>query len=143
MKKIGILFSVLVLMVLICKPVFAQEKKISDILRGVVESNFVALENEDIDGAMRTIHTQAPGYLQTMELSKQLFPYYDLRYTLLSFNYIGKDDEYALARGKQRTTKVQGPAFQNNIVDFIYVFKQEGDVWKFWSQAVLDTQFVQ
>lgn len=137
------IFLVLILVcVIFCADAFAEREELGLKLKSVVTNNFESLQIEDIEATMKTIHTQAPGYLQTRELSKQLFPYYDLTYTLLSFNYIAQDGDYALARGSQKTMKETGPVFQNNIVDFIYVFKQENGQWKFWSQAVLDTKFI-
>ncbi|MCP4649967.1 MAG: nuclear transport factor 2 family protein [PVC group bacterium] len=142
MKKVYIFIICLLVVFAVASSAVAADKAMDAELRAVVEANFVALANEDVDAAMKTIHTQAPGYLQTKELSNQLFPYYDLKYELLEFNYIAIDGEYALARAIQKTIKVDGPAFQNNIVDFIYVFKQEDGVWKFWSQAIVDTKFI-
>lgn len=143
MRKIVLLVVMAAICSVLSINVYAGSENIENELRNVVTANFKALQVEDIDATMKTIHTQAPGYLQTMELSKQLFPYYDLSYKLLSFNYIATDAEYALARGVQKTEKVTGPAFRNNTVDFIYIFRQEEGVWKFWSQAVLDTDFTE
>jgi len=60
---------------------------------------------------------------------------------LISYEYIGLSGEYAIARIKFKTTKISGPAFKNNSVDMIQVFKQENGTWKLWSQANLEIQF--
>jgi hypothetical protein len=38
---------------------------------------------------------------------------------------------------------VSGPAFKNNIIDSIYVFRKEGGKWKLWQQVVLETNFIE
>jgi len=143
MKKGIVGLFILMLMVSFSAKSYAQDKDISEALKKVVMDNFKGYEEENLEKVMNTVHSQSPGYIQTKELSKQIFPYYDLKYQLLSFNFIATDGDYALARGKQKTVKIEGPAFQNNIVDLIYVFKQENGQWKFWSQAILETKFVE
>ncbi len=143
MRKIVIFCVCLVLFLSVTKLALAEDaKQMNADLRSVVEANFAAYEKEDIDAAMETIHTQSPGYIQTREISNQLFPYYDLKYELLEFQYIATSGEYGLARAKQKTSKIEGPQFQNNVLDMIHVFRKENGKWKFWSQAVLETSFI-
>jgi hypothetical protein len=49
---------------------------------------------------------------------------------LADFNYMGHDNEFAVARMK---LKIAGPPtskFQNNVVDEIMLFHQENGTWK-------------
>ncbi|MFH1459622.1 MAG: hypothetical protein ABIG64_04545 [Candidatus Omnitrophota bacterium] len=112
------------------------------ILRKVTVDNISACEKEDTAKIMDTIHTQSPGYLQTKAFSDQLFPLFDLKYELLNFRYLITDGDFALARVTQKTTKVSGPAFQDNILDSIFVYKQENGKWKFWSQVMLTIKYI-
>ncbi|MBI4844860.1 MAG: hypothetical protein HY810_00010 [Candidatus Omnitrophica bacterium] len=111
-------------------------------LKNVALENFKAYENEDISKIMETVHTQSPGYLATKQLSNEIFPEYDLKYEMLNFKYLIIDGEYALARATQKTSKISGPAFRNNILDVIFVFRQESGKWKFWSQVILGIQYI-
>ena len=120
----------------------AQDKNMNATLRNVIEANFIAIEKKDIEAEMQTIHTNSPNFYDAREISRQLSPKYNFRCELLSFKYIAVDGEYALARGKQKTSRIDGPAFLENITEFIYVFKQEGDLWKLWAQEALDVQFM-
>lgn len=117
-------------------------QKTSSILENVVLENLNAYQNENISRAMETIHTLSPQYLLVKEAGATIFPTYDLKYELLSFKYLVSDGEYAIARGMQKTSKISGPAFRNNIIEIIFIFKQEDGKWKLWNQAVLALEFV-
>jgi hypothetical protein len=114
---------------------------VSEAIQAVVVENLHATQAEDVDRVLKTVHTQSPSYLQTKHQLAPLFDSYELSYKLLSFSFLGMDGEYAVARVKQETKKVSGPPFQNNELDLIHVFRQEGGAWKFWSQAALEIQF--
>ncbi len=111
-------------------------------LREVIIENFAASQRKDMEGIKRTIHSQSPAYITSAQTLKQLFDYYDLKYELLSFRYIGADGEYAIARGEQKTIKLKGPAFKDNVLDSIYIFRKENGEWKLWQQAVLESRFI-
>ena len=71
-----------------------------------------------------------------------MFSLYDLKYEFSSFRYIGSDGKYAIGRGNQKTTKVKGPAFKDNILDCIYILREEDGKWKLWTQVILETKFL-
>lgn len=147
MKTLRVLLGLLGIILVLTSGVFTPKSVYSQadeeaVLRAAVEKNFKGLEDENFDMAMDPVHTQSPGYLATKKLTTQLFENYDLKYELQHFKLIGIDGEYAVCRGKQKTTKISGPAFQNNIVDVIFVFKKEKGAWKFWSQSMLEAKFI-
>jgi hypothetical protein len=111
-------------------------------LREVILENFAASQRKDIEAVKRTIHTQSPAYIASAQNLRQLFDYYDLKHELLSFHYIGLDGAYAIARGEQKTVKLKGPAFKDNVLDSIYIFREEKGQWKLWQQAVLESRFI-
>ncbi len=108
-----------------------------------MDANFAATQKEDMEAVKQTIHTQSPVYIPSLKTTEQLFGYYDLKVELLYFRYTGSDGEYAIARAKQKTIKVKGPAFKNNIIDSIYIFRKETGKWKIWQQSVLETKFIE
>ena len=110
-------------------------------LKESVLNNLQATEAEDITKVMSTMHSQSPVYVATMQVLNQMFPAYDLKYTLLNYVYIGTDGEYAYAKVKHETKKVSGPAFQNNELEALQVFKRESGAWKLWNQANLSITY--
>ncbi len=146
MRSIIICIAIGVILISVPGVLPAQEtanyQKISAILKNVVLENFDAYQNENISRVMETIHTLSPQYLLVKEAGTTIFPTYDLKYELLTFKYLVTDGEYALARGMQKTSKISGPAFRNNIIEVIFIFKQEEGKWKLWNQAVLALEFV-
>ena len=142
-KKIIVL--VIALLVLFNQSLFAEDSKADDIakvLHNVIKANFEAYEQEDIEKVMMTVHSKSPGFEATKQFSSQVFPVYDIKYELMNFKYISTEDEYALGRVKQKTIKVAGPEFKDNIIDSIVIFKQEAGSWKLWSQATLTLEYI-
>jgi hypothetical protein len=110
-------------------------------LRGVLEANLRAARDEDLPAAMATLHTRCPSRALNERTLRRLFAAYDLKIELLSFAYVGRDGDYAVVRFKQKTTKVSGPAFRDNIVDSMQVLRLEGDAWKLWTVANLEVTY--
>ncbi len=110
-----------------------------DRLANVVKANCAANQKEDVAAAIRTIHPKSAAYASTEQISKQLFAALDLNYTMTGFHFIGRDDTYAVARVKIRTSKRAGNIeFQDNTADFMITFRQDGNDWKVWSQNILE-----
>lgn len=108
----------------------------SDVLEVVVD-NFKALDQEDVPAYMDTIHTQSLMYKTTENALNLTFRIYDLEYDLQKVSFIGADDKYAYVKVVFETRKLKGPAFQNNQIEALIVFKQDNGEWKMWSQANL------
>jgi hypothetical protein len=124
--------------------IFAAESDgIESELRLVVEQHLKWCSVKSVEMALELVHTQSPGYLQSQQALSRTFVNFTLKYSVLSFSYIGKDGEYAVARVKMKTEKVEGPAFRDNIVDAIMIFKKEDDAWKIWTQANCNVKFLE
>lgn len=121
---------------------YAEPDPTAEAIKSLAERNVRANQEENIDAVMDTIHTQAPSFLSMKKDMPSLFDNYDLSTELTSFAYIGQNDDYAVARAKVKITKISGPAFQNAEYDNISVFRKENDEWKYWTQVILDTKFL-
>ena len=108
----------------------------------IILANLEHTQNEDSAAAMGDVHSQSPAYLPTQQMLQQLFPTYDLQYELVHYTFVGEDSEYAYAKIKQRTKKIRGPAFKNNEIEMLMIFKREDGIWKLWTQASLLVTFI-
>lgn len=111
-------------------------------LREVVVKNMEATQTEDMSAILAMMHTKSPAYEPTKKQLPPLFQAYDLKYELISFEFIGITGEYALGRTKQRTTRTKGPAFRNNEIDMIQIFKKQDGKWKYWAQSILSISYL-
>jgi hypothetical protein len=111
-------------------------------LQAVLEDNVKALNEKALDLGMSAIHSQSPVLAPTRQMLEKIHAAYDLHVEILSFAYIGRDAEYAVARASQKTTKVRGPEFRDNVVDAMHIFRQENGQWKVWQSAVLSVEFL-
>jgi hypothetical protein len=121
----------------------AADDKLAATLRGVMEENLRAYDAEDATSVQRTMHTRSPEYDPTGAALPQQFSDQDLGVKLVGFRYMGHDDEFAVARVKINVEGPPGSLFLNNTSDSIVLFKQEGGVWKLWSDDVLGVDFEQ
>jgi hypothetical protein len=120
-------------------PVFAfgADGPLIAALRDLVAGNITAYDHEDLDGAMKLVDTRSPDYQSTKDALTEQFKNLDVKAELVSFEYIGHDDEFAVGRVKTKTTGQPGSGFVDNTVDAIYIFHQESGTWKLWSEKVL------
>ena len=91
---------------------------------------------------MNLIHSKSPEYDATQGALSGLFEALDTRTELVGFQYIGHDDEFAVARVKLKTVDQSGEAFAANVIDTITVFHQENGVWKYWSDHILGVELL-
>lgn len=66
-----------------------------DEVTSVIYQNAKALQNEDLDAAMETIHPESPMYAATKVMAKVLFDRYDLSYEVKDVKVVAKGDEEA------------------------------------------------
>jgi hypothetical protein len=109
----------------------------------VVENNLRAYDAEDVEGVVRLVHTQSPEYGPTKDEVVGQFRVLDLTPKLVAFEYMGHEDEFAVARVKIKLEGPPGSVFVNNTTDSIVLFHQEGGLWKLWTDEVLGVEFEQ
>lgn len=119
-----------------------RESELAGTLEQVLQNHLKAYDAEDVTGTLRDVHTKSPEYQTTrQELSGQ-FAAQDLQIELLSFRFLGHDDEFAVARTKMKFVGPPGSSFDDNVLDSITVFHQENGAWKLWSDEVLGVEFL-
>ncbi|MEB8431829.1 hypothetical protein OO007_06285 [Cocleimonas sp. KMM 6892] len=116
--------------------------EITKLLEQAIHENVKQMKAENIEGTMATIHTKSNLYASSKSLISRLFDIYELDYEIIDIKFIAHQDELAYVRVKQLTKKVTGPAFKNNELDMVQIFKQEDGKWKIWSQANMSVVFL-
>lgn len=120
----------------------AAGAELSRTLQGAVEENLRGYNAEDVGAALGVVHKASPEYEPTRAAMEEQFRDFDVQATLVDFRTLGHDDEFVVARVKTRFEGAAGSGFQDNVVDSILLFHQEGGVWKLWSDDVLGVEFV-
>lgn len=141
MKRYRIGTGCLLIAVLWAGGPVAADESVASALKDVVMANLAATEREDLDAVAATMHVDSMHREQTRRTLAPLFDRFDVKYELLDYEFVATSGEYAIARIRQRTTKVAGPDFRNNMIDNLLVFRKEGPGWKLWSQSVLEIEF--
>ena len=122
--------------------VCAESNPTADGIKNTVERTLRAYREEDMDAMLSTVHSQAPSYMSIKKDSPTVFENYDINAELISFTFIGQDEDYAVARTKIRYTKISGPAFQNTEFDTFSVYRKENDEWKTWDGCIVDRKYL-
>jgi hypothetical protein len=121
----------------------ADDDELATALKSVVEANLRAYDAENADEVMRSVHTRSPQYDTTKAALAEQFADLDVSAKLTDFDYMGHDDEFAVARVKIQVEGPPGSTFVNNTTDNIILFHQEGGIWKLWTDQVLGVDFEQ
>lgn len=123
------------LLFLFAGPSFAAA--LEEALRQVVDENVAAYNSEDNARTLASVHTKSPAYAAMQDALTGQFGALDTSTEVAGFDYIGHDDEFAVARVQYRTVSGTAEPFMNNLLDTVTVFHQEDGTWKLWDNYVL------
>lgn len=109
----------------------------------VVKWNLYYLEAEDINGAMNTIHEDAPGRAETQSMTLDMFNRFDLGYELLENELLSINSDTAKVRVKQLTWKQAGDEpFRTNRLTAVHTLKKSADGnWRIYSSDVENVEY--
>ena len=108
----------------------------------VINANIDFMNNEDIEGAIKTLHPESPQLESTEAMMKKIFEMYDLNYKIESMKVLEEYDDEARVEFVQVTTKIKGPDFKNNRITGIHTLKKDGDSWKIYSTEMKNLEFL-
>ena len=112
------------------------QEHLFDALRAYVD----AQNSRDAAQVAARIHSASPFHEPTRQALAQLYVNYALVCTLIDAELIGADAHYGYVRARQKTVRIEGPSFDDNVTDSVVVFRQENGDWKVWAQAVLTVE---
>src|SRR5262245_744654 len=127
-------------LVLASAPALADGDPLAAALQKVVEQQVATFNAENVAGSMATIHTASPEYRPTQEELGEVFPEETLKAELVSFQYVGHDDEFAVARVKLKVGAPKGDEFVDNVSDTMMLFHQENGAWRVWGDYLIGVQ---
>jgi hypothetical protein len=128
------------LLLLVFAPLAAADS-LEAALRQAVEDSLSAYNSEDSSAALASVHSNSPVYASMQEALPAQFSAISARTSLENFTFIGRDEEFAIARVQYRTVGEEEP-FMDNIIDTIAIFHQENGAWKYWDQHILGARIV-
>jgi hypothetical protein len=158
-RKIGtlgiILLSVLGLLVC-CLGLFGINyllgNPIKDLLAGqgsadakilaVIQENVDAMNAEDIQRYMATIHPGSPSYQTTEQSLPQIFEYFDLKATVTDLAIVSRTSTEIQVSFTLTTVKLQGPAFRDNRIKGIFFLRQDNGQWKIYNQTIQNVEYL-
>lgn len=118
----------------------AGDDELAAALRAPVAGSIAAYDKKDADGVLSRIDTKSPDYESTKLALDEQFKDLDVTTELVDFDYIGHDDEFAVARVKMKTTGKPKSGFADNTVDSIMIFHYQDGAWKIWTEKVLGVE---
>jgi hypothetical protein len=139
-RKLAVLFVIILLSTAV--PGCSQEAETPNDPVSVVKENIKAMNSEDLDKAMATIDKQSASYDQTKEIAQRLFDIYDLNYALDSVRVIMQTDDEARVACVQTTSKVTGPAFRDNKIDFVHTLRKVDGIWKIYNSKIMKLDYL-
>jgi hypothetical protein len=123
-------------------PAARADQELAKALEKVSKDQIAAFNQEDVAATMGYAHTKSPSYDEARAELTSYFGELDAKAEQVSFQYVGHDDEFALARVKVKVTAKGADGFQDNVVDTITIFHQEGGKWKVWDAYLVGGELV-
>lgn len=103
----------------------------------LAKAQAAAIEAEDMNAYAKTFHSESFALAPSRNMTELLMKSYDMTVRVTKLSLVGQDETFLYARVAVETRKTAGPAFRDNLVESIWVFKKENNDWKFWSSGVL------
>ena len=119
------------------------DQQLASALEKLSKDQIAAFNREDAPATLAYSHTKSPSYDEARTELTSLFGELDPKAEQVSFQYIGHDDEFALARVKVKVTAPGAEGFSGNVVDTITIFHQEDGRWKVWDAYLVGGALVE
>ena len=128
------------LLVLAWVPTTRADDTLAGSLEQVSKDQIAAFNRKDVAATMSFAHSKSPTYDAAKDMLSTDFKNQDLKAEQISFQYIGHDDEFAYARVKVKVTSPGTKGFDDNVMDTVTLFHQEGGAWKVWDTYLVGGQ---
>ena len=106
----------------------------TDQLQQIIVAYYHAIEDNQLDEAMRHYHSQSPEFARAREDIEFGLSQYLLKTKILTFCYAAQKGDIAVAKAKHRYLMITGIKFLVYFVDAEYELREEEGHWKIWTQ---------
>lgn len=105
----------------------------------VVDEHYLALNAEDVNRVMATVHPSSPMYQTNRILWTALFGQFDLTTTVEGVELLTQSEQEAVVALTVTTQKLTGPSYQNNRINKLLTFRPDNGQWKLYAFEELET----
>jgi len=120
-----------------------QEKsEFADEILSTVKQNAEALNNEDIDSYMATLHEDSPAYESTKEKLTQSFEQFDLSISVEELNVVEASGEEAKVEFVQVTKSGGSSEFNDNRMKGVHLLRKVGGEWKIYKTEIRNIDYL-
>ena len=110
-----------------CAPKPNPEEKA---LFSAIEENTKAMEREDIDAVMATVHPETPDFEATKAFLEDYFSKTEFKYEVSSLKLIGLEDGEAQVSFVQKSIPANGDPGAVVVAEGVHTLKKDGEKWK-------------
>jgi len=134
-------FAVVALLAAFAPGAAVADETLAGTLEKLSKDQIAAFNREDAAGTLAFSYTKSPAFDAAKADLPTLFAESDPRAEQVGFQYIGHDEEFAVARVKVKVS-ADAPDFQDNVVDTLMIFHTENGSWKIFDTYLLSGQLV-
>jgi ketosteroid isomerase-like protein len=136
MKRIFLTASAGLLMISILISCLNCNSNVDPQIVKVLKDNLKAIENEDLEAYMATLHPDAPGYWNTRESTIELFKYFDTDAKLERISLVEKSKNEAKIRVEQYSILKQGNESMKNRTTATHLLRKYNGKWHIYNSSI-------
>ena len=110
----------------------AEEYTLAQELRAVIDAQFSAIAEGDVDVAMGLVHLGSPVRATTREVLDAITTYGPPRIAVAEFMLLSNNGHEAKVRAIQYYDFGENLFYKNSVSEEIHTFKKENGKWKIW-----------
>ncbi len=130
MNRVIAIVTALLLSVLITAGC-SNKKADEEALRTVIQKNLKALQDENLEDYLSTLHPESPGYAKMELLCPRIFEIYELKHDLVNTEVLNISDNEARVRTTQEARRISGPEnYKDSRSITVHTLKKYEGEWK-------------
>ena len=113
-------------------------------LKAVMVNNVTALQEENVEKYMATLHPESPGYAKMELLCPQIFQIYDLAHKLIDIEVLSVSSGEAKVRTVQEARRLSGPEnYRHNRSTMVHTLKKYQGEWKLFQSDQESMEYIE